>query len=59
MARIITVKQDDEVIFEFEVTNAMLMMAKKLGISDKEYILAMVEDKLEEKGNEQMRREVP
>jgi hypothetical protein len=59
MARVITIKQDDEVVLEFEVTNAMLMMAKKLGITDKEYILAMVEDKLEEKGNEQMRREVP
>jgi len=59
MTRVITVKQDDEVVIEFEVTNAMLMMAKKLGIPDKEYILAMVEDKLEEKGNEQMRRDVP
>ena len=57
--KIITVKQDGEVVLEFEVTNAMLAIAKKLGLSDKEYILAMVEDKLEEKGNEQMRRDVP
>ena len=49
MAKTITIKKDDEVLLEFEVTNAMLMIAKKLGIPDNEYILAIAMDKLKEK----------
>ena len=57
--KIVTVKKDGEVVLEFKVTNAMLAIAKKIGVSDKDYILALAEDKLEEKNNEHMRREVP
>jgi hypothetical protein len=49
MGKIVTVKQDDEVLLEFEVTNAMLTIARKLAIPDNEYILAVAMDKLKEK----------
>lgn len=52
MGKIITIKKDDEVLLEFEVTNAMLMVARKLEIPDNEYILALAMDKLKEKGED-------
>ena len=34
--KIVTVKKDGEVVLEFKVTNAMLAIAKKIGVSDNE-----------------------
>lgn len=51
MDKVITIKNGDEVIHEFVITEAELDTAEKLGIGYKEYITEKVRAELKEKNH--------
>lgn len=55
MDKVITIKDRDEVIYEFVITKAELDTAEKLGIEYKKYIVERARAELKEKKYEPMR----